>query len=144
MNTNLLESIGKWISYIYRRGQIYVGEKLQTYNIGSGQYPVLLVLSSKDYSSQQEISNILNVDKATSGRAIRKLVDAGYVERKQNPEDGRVYNVFLTEKGREIVPIIRKILSQWTGVLLSNFTQEEKELVMQLLEKMYQNALRGK
>jgi DNA-binding MarR family transcriptional regulator len=144
MNTKLLESIGKWISYIYRRGQIYVGEELQTYNIGSGQYPVLLVLSSKDDLSQQEISNILNVDKATGGRAIRRLVDAGYVKRKQNPEDGRVYNVFLTEKGREIVPIIRKILSQWTGVLLSNFTREEEELVMQLLEKMYQNALRGK
>ena len=114
------------------------------YNIGSGQYPVLLVLSSKDGSSQQEISNILNVDKATGGRAIKKLVDAGYVERKQDPEDRRVYNVFLTEKGREIVSTIRKILSHWIGVLSSNFTREEEELVMQLLEKMYQNALRGK
>ncbi|MEE9151372.1 MAG: MarR family transcriptional regulator [Thermoplasmata archaeon] len=138
------ESIGRWISLIYRQGQIHIGKELQVYNIGSGQFPFLTVLYDEDGLSQEEISRILNVDKATAGRDIKRLAEEGYVERKRNPEDRRAYKIFLTEKGKKVKPVIRRVLSSWTSILSSDFTEEEKDLIIELLKRMYQNALQSK
>ena len=138
------ESIGRWISLIYRQGQIHIGKELQVYNIGSGQFPFLTVLYDEDGLSQEEISRILNVDKATAGRDIKRLAEEGYVERKRNPEDRRAYKIFLTEKGKKVKPVIIRVLSSWTSILSSDFTEEEKDLIIELLKRMYQNALQSK
>jgi DNA-binding MarR family transcriptional regulator len=138
------ESLGKWISVIYRQGKIHISNELKPYNIGYGQFPFLNVLFEKDGIRQEDISRMLSIDKATTGRAIKKLEVEGYVKRVRDTEDRRAYKIFLTPRGRKMEPVLHKILLQWTNFLDADFSDEEKEKIRQLLGRMYQNALEVK
>lgn len=134
------ESIGRLISCIHRYSQIHIAKELGDYNIGSGQFSFLMILYHNDGVSQESIAKALRVDKATTARAIKKLMEEGYVYKERNPLDKRVYKVFLTERAKKIKPKIIKILSEWTEFLLSDFTKEERELFTKLLIKIAKNA----
>jgi DNA-binding MarR family transcriptional regulator len=133
------KSLGRFISCIYRFTQIYIGKELENYNIGSGQFSFLMALYRKDGITQEDLAHLLHVDKATSARAVKKLEKAGYVTRKEDLKDKRKYRVFLTEKGRKIELIMKRISSEWTARLLSGFSESEKEVMTTVLEKMVEN-----
>lgn len=135
------ESIGKWVSTLYRHMRIYLDKEFEQYHIGSGQIHVFLTLLNNDGINQEAASKLLNLDKATVGRAVERLISEGYVTRETDPEDHRAYNLHMTKKGRDIEPEIRKSLSKLSSILLSGFDQQEKDIVLKLLKKMYQNLL---
>lgn len=134
------DSIGKWISVLYRYGQIYVGRRMKPYNISRGQYIFLVALFKNNGINQEELSNNIKIDKGTTARAIKKLEEEGYVVREIDPEDKRAYKLYVTEKALEIKPKFIEVLSSWTDILSEGFTKEEKELTLKLLKKMAQNA----
>lgn len=134
------ESIGRLISYIHRHSQIHIAKELGTYNIGSGQFSFLMILYHNDGVSQESIAKALRVDKATTARAIKKLMEEEYVYKERSPLDKRVYKVFLTERAKKIKSKIIRVLSGWTEFLLSDFTKEERELFTKLLIKIAKNA----
>lgn len=134
------ESLGRLISCLYRYTQIYIGKELENHTIGSGQFSFLAALGRSEGMSQEELANLFHVDKATSARAIRKLLEEGYVTRERDPADKRKYRILLTEKGKNMHPILKRISAEWTETLLSGFAQDEKECIAPLLEKMVDNA----
>jgi len=133
-------SLGRWISLLHRYGHIYIGKQLKDYNIKKSQYIFLNALYKKDGVSQEQLSNYLKIDKGTTAKAIKKLEDDGYVIRKVDTKDKRAYNVYLTEKGVEIKPVVRKAMLDWIDILFSGFSEEEREQSLALLEKMGENA----
>ena len=114
--------------------------QLQEYNIGSGQFHFLMMLYRKDGVNQETLAERLHLDKATSARAIKKLEEQGFVIRKKDPNDRRNYHIHLTPKAIKLKKNIRKILSNWTDILLKGLSDEEEEQLYILLEKISQNA----
>ncbi|WP_058486608.1 MarR family winged helix-turn-helix transcriptional regulator [Defluviitalea phaphyphila] len=133
------KSIGKYISILYRQQQCYINKELEPYGISSGQFIFLNILYHKDGINQEEISNLLNIDKGTTARAIKKLEKTGYISRKTDPKDHRAQLVFLTEKAYKIRGKIYKVLKNWTQILISDFSEEDKEKTIKLLEAMTRN-----
>ncbi len=84
------------------------------------------------------------MDKATTTRAIIKLIKIGYVRRERDPQDLRAYRLFVTPKAREIAPEIRRVLQAWAVILTEGLTDEEKEMASALLRHMRNNVLRYK
>ncbi|MDQ0338556.1 DNA-binding MarR family transcriptional regulator [Caldalkalibacillus uzonensis] len=134
------ESIGRWISLLYRYSQIYVSKKLEPYNIGTGQFLFLLALYHQDGLPQEKLAHYLNMDKGTTARAIDKLEKAGYVIRKTNEQDRRSNKVFLTEQGLSFKPTLYSILQEWTEIICKGLTEEEVERTLHTLIRMAENA----
>jgi DNA-binding MarR family transcriptional regulator len=135
--------ITKWISILYRYGQNHISRQLSLYDIGSGQYIFLLALYKKDGISQEEVSDHLKIEKATTAKAMKKLEKEGYIKRNTDSSDKRAYKVFLTKKALDMKPVIYDLLKNWTQVLMTGLTENEKETIYQLLEKMAKNAFAG-
>lgn len=133
-------SIGRWISILYRYRQNYLSKRLEPFNIGSGQYFFLLVLSKNNGISQEGLSDYLKIDKATTAKAIKKLEEEGYVTRAVDNADKRAYQVYLTQKGWELLPFIEKCINDWERLVTVGFAENESQLLERLLEKMAQNA----
>ena len=133
-------SVGRWISILYRYRQNYLSRKLEPFNIGSGQYFFLLVLSKNNGISQEGLSDYLKIDKATTAKAVKKLEKEGYVTRTVDTADKRAYQVYLTQRGWELVPLIEKYINDWERLVTAGFTENESRLLERLLEKMAQNA----
>ena len=136
--------IGKSMSIIHRHSRAFVSNRLKEYNIGCGQFPYFRMLLQRNGQSQEELSRYFHVDKATVGRAVRKLMEEGYVERRRNPKDRRAYQVFLTKKGEHMGIVVMKILQELTEVLTADFTSDEFKLFLDLLDRMHRNILDSK
>ncbi|MFO8077863.1 MAG: MarR family transcriptional regulator [Thermoplasmatota archaeon] len=134
------KSIGRYISCIYRNFHKYMHNQLQTYDLGSGQFHFLMMLYRQDAVNQETLAETLQIDKATSARAIKKLEEKGYVTRIRDEQDRRNYNILLTEKAKTLKPKIKAILQNWTKILLTDLTTEEQQQLYILLEKITKNA----
>lgn len=133
------ESIGRLISHLHRQIHRYIDRKLEGYGIGSGQFPFLMRLYRNDGINQEMLARSLDVDKATSARAIKKLEDAGYVRRGRDAADSRAYRIVLTRQGKNLEPVMRRISSELREVALAGFTDEERRRALRMLRRMIQN-----
>lgn len=134
----------KYVNTISRITQSYTDEAMVKLNLTSGTYPFLLVLYRKEGINQNEISRELNVDKAMSARSIKKLIDLQYIEKKEDEKDSRAYKLYLTEKGRAIVPEIKKEIQQWIKIITNDISKAEEELLEKLLSRVLSNAKKHK
>jgi DNA-binding MarR family transcriptional regulator len=66
------------------------------------QYIVFLVLWEKDGITVGELGEKLMLDNGTLSPLLKKMQQAGYVERRRCREDDRVVEITLTEKGRAL------------------------------------------
>lgn len=130
------EHIGRYISQIYRKGNSFISKRLNELGIGSGQVMFLLELYRQDGRNQEELSDVLNIDKGTTARAIKKLEEQGFLIREKNIDDKRAYKVYLTDKSKELKNDIYAIMSSWEEVITSNLDKEESENMIILLKKI--------
>lgn len=128
--------IGRYISQIHRKGSIFISKELNSLGIGSGQIMFLLELYRGDGKNQEELAEILNIDKGTTARAIKKLEEAGFLTRERDLVDKRAYKVYLTEKGKDIKEDVYEIMIKWEEKITSNLNKEESENVVNLLMKI--------
>ena len=66
------------------------------------QYITFLVLWERDGVSVSEIGSRLMLDNGTLSPMLKKMEQAGYIERKRSSDDDRVVIVSLTKKGRDL------------------------------------------
>ena len=66
------------------------------------QYIVFLVLWEKDQIPVGEIGEKLMLDNGTLSPLLKKLEQAGYIERQRSKEDDRVVLVSLTQAGKDL------------------------------------------
>ena len=66
------------------------------------QYITFLVLWERDGVSVSEIGSRLMLDNGTLSPMLKKMEQAGYIERKRSSGDDRVVIVSLTKKGRDL------------------------------------------
>ena len=134
-------NIGKWIACLYRIGQSFFDQYFDDNGLGLGHYSCLMCLFYGDGITQDTISKFTNTDKATTTRSITKLEVLGYVKRHVDVADRRAYNVYLTERGRESEPEIRRILKKWADLITDGFTPSETKKAYDLVERMALNAI---
>lgn len=139
MNSGTL-SLTKLTNSIYRCTQIYIDQGLKEFRLTTGSYPYLLVLNANEGISQNDISRELNVDKAMSTRIIRRLIELEYVRKEQNVEDTRAYKLYITDKGKAIIPEIIKVINSWVDILTEGNEDKEVEISIKFLEKVLNNA----
>jgi len=129
-------SLGRRFSVISRNIQQIIRSILNDVHIGSGQFMFIHAVSLNEGISQQELSVLLDVDKATCARAVMKLERHGYIRREQDSGDLRLHHLYLTEKGNLIMPRIKETMQSVTEICGSELTPREREELVRLLDKV--------
>ena len=88
------------VQYLARLMAVDFQTRVAATGVAPAQAYVLRELWRAEPLSQVEISQRLDIGKATVGQSLKRLERAGFIERKRSAEDGRVITVHLTEKGR--------------------------------------------
>ncbi|MDO4459633.1 MAG: MarR family transcriptional regulator [Clostridia bacterium] len=132
--------LNRSITYLHREKMRYMNSQLKEYNLYGAMYTILNYVSQNPGTSQDAIVSNMNIDKCTIARRTKKLEDLGYLFRKVSETDRRQNNLFLTEKGEELIPIIRKHLKKWSEGILADLTEEEEETLVSLLEKVVETC----
>lgn len=133
--------INKYIGMIHRAACMYLSKEFSKFRIGSGQHLFLLVLYRNEGITQEELTEKLKLDKATTARAIKKLENEGYVKRIRKETDKRAYSLMLTEKAHSIKEDVYSIMNQLENIFKNCLNEEESQEIMRLLSKLTNSSL---
>ena len=100
------------------------------------QYITMLLLWEKDGVSVSEIGSRLMLDNGTLSPMLKKMEQAGYIERNRSTDDDRVVIITLTEQGRELQEKAKEIPGNVGGCidLPIEKARELHDLLHELLE----------
>lgn len=132
-------SVGKLISAVFRQIKIIIEHKLEKYPLNPGQINFFMEIGQNPGMTQEELSHYLLIDKATTAKAIRILMQNGLVSRERDRSDKRAYRLFLSTEGDKYFPEVRGLLKEITDILSEGFNQNEFEQSIHFLERMLEN-----
>ena len=102
------------------------------------QYIVLLVLWERDGVSVSEIGERLLLDNGTLSPLLKKLEQAGYVERRRSRRDDRVVEITLTDAGRALQERAKDIPLRVAGCV--SLPPEKAQTLYQLLYELLEDS----
>ena len=104
------------------------------------QYIVFLVLWEKDGLTVGEIGERLLLDNGTLSPLLKKMEQAGYVERQRSREDERVVVITLTEAGRALRERAADVPARVAGCL--SLPSGKAEALYALLYELLENQIK--
>ena len=113
--------------------------KYKNINLQKGQFIFLIRVCENPGINQRDLSKLLKVDKTTTAKAIQKLINVGYIERKEDPSDKRMWRLYPLQKALEAYDYITEEENRVNKDYYNNFNKEEKKLVYKLLKKLREN-----
>lgn len=128
------------ISAIYRCSATYRQGVLSPLGLKPFHATYLISICKNPGITQDQLAKRIFVDKSNVTRQLSFLEDAGFVERRASSSDRRVMHVFPTQKANEALPLVRKSFRDWEDLVAADLTDEEKELMIGMLEKMKTRA----
>ncbi len=130
------DNVGFLLAKAYRRGYAIFRDRLQGYGITPPQFSLLAFLWKQDGLSQAEISEKIQIDRATMVGLIDRLEKEGLVKRLKDASDRRAWRIRLTEKGRSLEGDICAIADEVTEVFTSNLSEREIRNLKNILFKI--------
>ncbi|MFI5148276.1 MAG: MarR family winged helix-turn-helix transcriptional regulator [Bacteroidia bacterium] len=103
-------------------------------------YSILIILENKEAAcSQQDVANLLRIDKASMVRIIDYLVKKKYIKRMMNPSDRREHILCLTEKARKTLPRIHRAVGELNSAAFSGLSKSNQKGFYQSLDLLARN-----
>ena len=98
--------------------------------------------------SMSDIGKCLSMPKPHITAIVDKLIEEGYVERQNDPNDRRIVNILLTEKGLKDFEQLKQVISENLKEklktldepeleILANSSQNVKDILISILSKEY-------
>lgn len=103
---------------LYRRTSAYVIHSLIDVDLSKGKHAVLRILSEQDGLSLARIADKGGLDRGNVTRIVATLEKVGYLDRQVDPSARHGYQIFLTEKGRNAVDQMNKVVDEWANQVL--------------------------
>ena len=134
-NFHLTQSIGFHLNRARNTLLMEMDAALRPLGITGQQMGILLSLTRGVASTPFEISKVLGIDTGLMTRMLDKLESRELLQRQRSVEDRRVIHLVLTEKGKEVAAQIPEIAPEVLNYRLRNFSTEEFNEFLRLLQK---------
>ena len=121
---------------IYRAALKRLNAKLRKERITFSQYSVLLALSRKGPMQMNKLSEHMLVAPANVTGLVDRMEKKGYVRRRKDEKDRRLYVIEATKKGSRVFKSISVRFMQYTGNLGSTLTRKERDSALAALRKV--------
>jgi DNA-binding MarR family transcriptional regulator len=111
-------------------------ERLGVLQLTPADAGILRLLRSAAGISQQELAEKLRIHPSRLVAILDNLERRQLVERKSNSEDRRLYSLYLTKDGGEILERIGKVAREHQDVLLSALSPDDRQRLTELLHRV--------
>lgn len=135
----LNESLGYLLNLTARNMKHELNERLKKYNLTTSQWALLKLLLENGEMSQIKIAENTHSDKATTGTVIDKLIKKGLVIRKRSEKDKRVYNVQISDEGKDLLNKSTEYAINTNDKALQGFNEEDIKKLFNYLKIINSN-----
>ena len=138
MKHQLELSVRTWLHlhHITHTVQRRLSAHLEGYDLTLAQFGVLAHLQAAPHISQQALADWLFVTKGNIVGVLNRLEDRGFVERRPDPEDGRMHMVSLTEQGAALAARVVPEHEELVAVCMGVIAPEEQRTLHQLVHML--------
>ena len=117
--------ISDHLSYLLARSSVMLArdfhEKLRASGQQSAVFKVIGAMPPDQGLSISELVKITLLQQPTLTKTVMRLQDAGLVEKRVSPDDGRLTLVFLTEEGKHLARELVNVAAQNEEAVLAQF-----------------------
>ncbi len=134
------EIFHKWMELSMHRSKrshmLYARKK----GLSRSMIGTLFHLSHRDHTGVTDLSEHLGVSSAAASQMLERLVEEGLIQRSEDPDDRRMKQIILTDKGSQIIKETVNARLGWLEELTENFSDEEKKQITSTLELIIARA----
>lgn len=112
---------------------------LADFGLHPGQEIVLFALWERDHRTQVDLARTLRIEQGTITKILRRMEEAGFVERRTSTVDRRAQQVSLTPRGRRLRPRVEAAWAELEATSVAGMTARERAQLERLLEKVATN-----
>lgn len=110
------------------------GEKLAALELTRPHAGILRAIAARPGLSQQELARELSIVPSRLVILVDELEEKGFVERRDHPEDRRVYSLHMTAPGARAMADIGRVAKAHNESLCAALSAEERAQLVRLLE----------
>lgn len=107
--------------------------------LARGQYLYLVRIAENPGIIQEELSELLKVDRSTVARSVKNLEAKGLVQQKAAKGNKKNKEWFVTEKGEKLYPFILAENDYSEETSLQGFSQAEVQALEKMLVRVREN-----
>ncbi|WP_461213960.1 MarR family winged helix-turn-helix transcriptional regulator [Lacticaseibacillus sp. GG6-2] len=101
-----------------------------------GQLRLLHLLGDQDGLTNAEIAEALDIRPSSVSALVKKLEEASFIERHDDPQDKRVSRIFVTEAGRNFLKGSRQFKDDFSEACFTTLSADEQNQLRDLLRKL--------
>lgn len=136
LDSTILRHIGALSRSIHSINDI----RFKSFHLQRSQFIFVTRICENPGLNQMALTHMLKVDKATTTKAVQKLIAEGYVIKERDSEDRRAWLLYPTKQARQVYPHIIAAENKDIATCFSGFTAEEQALICRLIGKMNANV----
>lgn len=125
--------------FVKRQARVLMTEK-----ISFPQIAILITLKEKGQCMMSEIARSLAVTTSAATGTVDRMVRAGFLSRRRDPNDRRVVNIQITQKGKKAINAIFKHRQEMMVKIFRNFTPRARENYLNTVKKIHTILAKGK
>jgi len=118
-----------------------ISRRVQRLGLTNAQWMTLMRLGLNEGINQAALAELLEVQPISLGRTLDRLVEAGLIERRPNPDDRRAFRLFLTDRAQPLFDDIYNIASEVREQALAGMPPETRVVVIDALSSMRDNLM---
>jgi DNA-binding MarR family transcriptional regulator len=103
------------------------------------QFAAMSAIKLNPGADQASVAAWVACDRATMGGVVDRLVEKKFVQRTVSPKDRRARVLTLTDSGSEVLSQIEQVAANVQDEITHGLTQDERETLVSLLQKVSQN-----
>ena len=135
-----MDATKRKITKIAREVSKFTVRTMRAEGIGAGEFDVLHAVRKNPGITQAGVCRITGLDKGAVARQTANLEAKGYLERRENPGDGRSRLLYATEKAESLKNSKAHIEATFYEWLTDTLDADEKAAFCATLDKLYRRA----
>jgi len=139
-SVQLNQAIRSWMDVFMHRSMRGWGRFAKSTGLSMPQFGLLMQMHHKGACGMSEVSERFDITPAAASQLVDKLVQNGFVQRVEDPNDRRAKLLSLTDKGRELIQQGIEERYRWVEELAGKLTDEERAQVSEALNIMTRAA----
>ncbi|OMC04391.1 MarR family transcriptional regulator [Mycobacterium sp. NS-7484] len=137
---DLTENTLWWLKQAFYFSLTAVNESVKDHGVSTAQIGVLRQLANQPGLSGAELARRLLITPQGVQLALTALEKRGLVERKQDPQHGRILQVFLTDEGRAVASAVVADAVAAHDRVFGVLSEDEQEQLKALLRRVIEQG----
>jgi DNA-binding MarR family transcriptional regulator len=105
---------------------------------GTGKISTILLVGANPGIRPSVLAHFIRKDRSAMGKLLEQMESAGYIEQKISPVERRARELYLTDKGRAMVPKVRDVITRQSDDFFAQLSTAERDQLLHLLRKVYE------